>query len=246
MKTAFAQMFRADPRAARAGAEAELAATRARLSQLQGERDAALIETAEIAAIRKIDREMEEAAASIRLLEDRCRRLTKAAREAERARLERLRDTALEEVVKPQFAHLEKLAARLQFAIEELASSFSELDAATRLLNSTWPPQVPKPKFWDGTFSLLDLSRRIEVAFQYASAQSIGRLVEFTNLERTESLAEAVARQIRDRLAELRAVPIELPPADADDVDDTDVTATGDIENRRAGPTGAMTTLATA
>jgi hypothetical protein len=82
---------------------------------------------------------------------------------------------------------------------------------------------VPKPEWWNGGWSLLDLSRRIESAFQYSSAQAIGRLVEFTNLGRSESLSEAVARQLRESLDELKRVEIEAPKIhDPDDDPDDD------------------------
>jgi hypothetical protein len=219
MKTPFSQMFRADPRAALAKARAELSATRASLRDLEVQRGEALAGAAEITAIRKIDRELEEARATVDLLEDRIVRLNKAVREAERQKLVAARDQALKDVIEPEFARVQTLAERLEWAIQELVASYASLQEAQRALNTAWPAAVPKPAYWVG-FSLLDVEARICSAFRYAGGgRSITRLEEFVNLERDESLAAATKRQLATALSELQAVEIELPQIDDSDDD---------------------------
>jgi hypothetical protein len=238
------QFLKPDPVAARKKAQAELSAAKSRLAALGEQRSDALARSAEILAIRTIDREAEEIQATIVLIEDRLVRLNKALRQAERLRLEQQRDQAIKSVVEPQFAEIERHALKLETAIDNLAEAFSALEQATRELNTTWPRQtVPLPKFWDGTFSILDLSRRIESAFQYSSSQAIHRLREFVNLQRSETLSEAVAHQIRDRLVELRAVEIELP--EIEDSDDDPPSASAPVAPRPHRPIGLSEGLVT-
>jgi hypothetical protein len=139
------QIFRPDPAAALAKAQAELTSTRAALAGLERQRGEALAETAEIASIRAIDRQAEEAAASIRLLEDRIVRLTKAAREAERQKLITARDEAVAKILEPALARIAQLGERLEAAVFTLSESYAALMDEQRKLDARWPRAVPRP-----------------------------------------------------------------------------------------------------
>jgi DNA repair exonuclease SbcCD ATPase subunit len=205
--------FQSNPAAARDRARAELATAKAQLAELQDQRAAALAGDAVIPEIRKIDRAAEEQRATISLLEDRIRRLNVAARQAAHAQLERERDDALARM-QPALRNIEKLAAGVEEALAALAANFVELEAANRALSDEFPRAVPKPQFWTGMFSVTDVRSRIQQAMRHAQHGSIGRLVEFANLERDVSITESIKRQIEASLKELRTVPIVLSVSD--------------------------------
>jgi chromosome segregation ATPase len=160
--------FKTDPAVARDKARAELATAEIRLEQLAGQRAAALAGAeASIPDIRKLDQEAEEARATGALLHERIRKLNAAVRKDELERLERARDAAVAKVIEPQLLAIKKLGVDLEQAVSMLSESYSALIAATESLNATWPSAVPRPAFWSGAFSLLDIASRLQTAARY-------------------------------------------------------------------------------
>jgi hypothetical protein len=208
--------FRRDFGAELASSKTELSAARTKLVELEREKVEALGQAAApIADLRSIDRRVDEQKAAITLYCDRIARLRVLARRAEIERRTAARDKALREVIQPQFAEIEELAAHLERAVAALSTAYATLDAATKKLNSTWPSAVPKPRYWFGAFSLLDIRDRLRRAMEF---RSIERFAEFTNFDREHSIAAQVKRQLGASLDELLKVEIVVPrEPDAED-----------------------------
>jgi hypothetical protein len=208
-----------DARAALAKDRAALDAVELKLTELEQQRANKLLEADGYEAVWAVDRAIAEQRAAAGILRERMRVLAGEVRKAERARLEAARDAAIDREIVPQLAEVQKLATSLEQAVHNLATSYAALDAATRKLNAAWTPAVPRPRYWNGAFSLVDIAGRLSRAMEYGR-HNPARFAEFARMERDEGLAEMVARQCAEALKELKAVEITLPRADEDEAVD--------------------------
>ena len=236
--------FRKDPAVQLAKDRAALLAAQVNLVALEQERSGMLLSADGYEPIAALDRRIVEQRHALGILADRIAKLQLEVRKAERARLEAAKLAAIESEIRPQFAHIEKLAAKLEAAVHTLAEAYAGLDRATKDLNATWPSAVPRPQFWGGSFSLLDIKGRITTAMRYGMSGSIERFAEFARIDRDESIVEMTRRQLSEAVTELKAVEIPLPPA-GHDTDDDEPTATAPVTPVPHKPAGAMATLAT-
>jgi hypothetical protein len=205
------KLFKRDSAAQLQKDRAALAAAKTRLAELERERADTLMAEAGWEITWKADRAAAEQQAAVSILGERIKVLQHEVRKAEQAKLMAARDKAVDTVIAPQFQKIQALAERLQFAVEELGRAYAGLVEAQREVSRAWPGEVPKPSYWEGGWSLLDIAGRLRTACRYAESGSFHRFSEFFGMDRTETITAMVERQCAAAIVELKQVEITPP-----------------------------------
>jgi hypothetical protein len=228
-----AAKFRPGPAGARDRARSELAAVKASIAELEGQRKPLLVAEDGIARVRELDRKIAEHRDTAVVLADRIRALGGEVRRTELARLEQERAAAIDNVIAPAMAKIAALAADMELAVTAMSEKFAALSRARDDLFNQWPAAAPRSPYFR-SFSIDDVRHRIVGAMRYAGesgeVEGIPELVK-TYGGRRDTIAESMKALMAAFIEAVRSVPIELPPDDEADDGATKNASQNIIEN---------------
>jgi hypothetical protein len=141
-------LFRTNPAAGLAKAQTALAATEARIVELEQERQTVLAEADTVEPVHALDLQISGLRAAAQTHADRIAVLRAAAREQQAEQLEAQRQAALAEVQKRLDAQVE-LAREVEHAVKQLGQKWNQLLQWRTAILSAWPESLPRPTATD-------------------------------------------------------------------------------------------------
>jgi hypothetical protein len=137
-------LFRRDPAAGLAKAQAALAEAQQKIAELEAARQVALQESDALEPVHAIDSQIAAQRAAVATHADRVQVLKAAVREQQAEETERQRQAALVEVQKRLDAQVE-LAREVEAAVKQLGDKWNELLQWRQAIIGGWPDSLPRP-----------------------------------------------------------------------------------------------------